>query len=93
MSVCVLQAKKIVEDALLSKLQGAQGRVEKTMAKLASSEAHVGQLMTERAQQEAAISALTKKLQEANRLDLLACRADTNCGSAVLSYQLRFPHP
>lgn len=72
-SVCVMQAKKIVEDALLSKLQGAQGQVEKTKAKLASSEAHVAQLLTERVQQEAAISALTKKLQEATRFDLHAC--------------------
>ncbi|CAN0210254.1 unnamed protein product [Ascophyllum nodosum] len=61
------EAKKIVENALLSKLKGAEGRVEEKAIALASSEARVAELETERVQQGAAITALTKQLQDANR--------------------------
>lgn len=56
-----------MENALLSKLQEAQGQVDETRATLALSEEHVAALETDRAQQGAAVSALTKQLQEANR--------------------------
>lgn len=61
------QAKKIVENALLSKLQEAQRQAEETQAALALSEERVAGLETERARQGAAVSALTKQLQDANR--------------------------
>lgn len=56
-----------MENALLSKLQEAQGQVEETKSALATSEEHAAALETERAQQAAAVSALTKQLQDANR--------------------------
>ncbi|CAN0193041.1 unnamed protein product [Ectocarpus sp. 6 AP-2014] len=62
-----LEAKKIVENALLSKLQEAQRQAEETHAALAVSEERVAGLETERARQGAAVSALTKQLQDANR--------------------------
>eukprot|EP00903_Cladosiphon_okamuranus_P015003 g13882.t1 len=62
-----LEAKKLVENALLSKLQEAQARVEETQAALAASEERAAALETERARQGAAVSALTKQLQDANR--------------------------
>lgn len=61
------QAKKIVENALLSKLQEAQGQVEEKQAALALSEERAACLQTEKARQEAAVSALTKQLQDANK--------------------------
>lgn len=67
-TITTSQAKKIVENALLSKLQEAQGQVEETKAALAMSEEHSAMLETDRARQEAAVSALTKQLQDANRL-------------------------
>lgn len=62
-----VQAKKIVENALLSKLQEAQRQAEETQAALAVSEERVAGIETERARQGAAVSALTKQLQDANR--------------------------
>lgn len=61
------QAKKLVENALLSKLQEAQAQVEETQAALAVSEERAAALETDRARQGAAVSALTKQLQDANR--------------------------
>lgn len=61
------QAKKLVENALLSKLQEAQAQVEETQAALAASEERAVALETDRARQGAAVSALTKQLQDANR--------------------------
>lgn len=58
-----------MENALLSKLQEAQGQVEETKAALSMSEERVAVLDTDRARQEAAVSALTKQLQDANRLE------------------------
>ena len=63
------QAKKIVENALLSKLQEAQGQVEETKAELLLSRERGAALETDKTQQGAAIAALTKQLQEANRRD------------------------
>ena len=63
-----------MENALLSKLKGAEGRVEEKAIALASSEARVAELETERVQQGAAITALTKQLQDANRCDLNGSR-------------------
>eukprot|EP00904_Undaria_pinnatifida_P004353 jgi/Undpi1/13919/HiC_scaffold_9.g03570.m1 len=62
-----LEAKKIVENALLSKLQEAQGQVEETKAELLLSRERGAALETDKTQQGAAIAALTKQLQEANR--------------------------
>ena len=56
-----------MENALLSKLQEAQGQVEETKAELATSSERVAALETDKAQQGAAVNALTKQLQEANR--------------------------
>lgn len=59
-----------MENALLSKLQEAQGQVEETKNSLAMSEERVALLERDRARQEAAVSALTKQLQDANRWEL-----------------------
>lgn len=67
LALLALQAKKMVENALLSKLQEAQGQVEETKAALALAEERAASLETERARQGAAVSALTKQLQDANR--------------------------
>lgn len=66
-STSAFQAKKIVENALLSKLQEAQRQVEEKEAALARSEEKAACLATEKARQEAAVSALTRQLQDANR--------------------------
>lgn len=56
-----------MENALLSKLQEAQGQVEETKKNLASSEERVAALEIDKAQQGAAIAGLTKQLQDASR--------------------------
>lgn len=63
----ISQAKKLVENALLSKLQEAQAQVEETQAALAVSEDRAAALEMDRTRQGAAVSALTKQLQDANR--------------------------
>ncbi|CAN0061430.1 unnamed protein product [Scytosiphon promiscuus] len=69
-----LEAKKIVENALLSKLQEAQGKVEEKEAALARVEDRAACLETEKARQEAAVSALTKQLQDAIKREAEAVR-------------------
>lgn len=61
------QAKKIVENALLSKLQEAQAQVEQTRRLQASADERVGVLETDNAQLHSAVLSLKKQLDEANR--------------------------
>lgn len=61
------QAKKIVENALLSKLQEAQGQMEETKAALEAAEERAASLESDKDRQDAAVQALTKQLQDANR--------------------------
>ncbi|CAM9386775.1 unnamed protein product, partial [Sphacelaria rigidula] len=62
-----LEAKKIVENALLSKLQEAQAQVEQTRRLQASADERVGVLETDNAQLHSAVLSLKKQLDEANR--------------------------